>query len=111
MFNCKSIDKLETSITTLLKESKSLTEATDLYHAFLLNRDAKSFGLKPSADFTKALTEKNVKDVLDKFNADDWSYNGQSFSVDSLRIVELLSSVNNTNADTKIKAALNKLLP
>src|SRR4051812_16892342 len=36
-----------------------------------------------------------------------WSYNGQSFSVDSLRVVELLSSVNNTNADTKIKGALN----
>ena len=110
LFNCKSIDKLDTSITGLLKDAKSLTEPVDLYHAYLLNRNAKTYGLKSSSDFTKSLTDKSVKDVLDKFNADDWSYNGQSFSADSLRVVELLSYVNNTNADKKVTGALNKLL-
>jgi hypothetical protein len=110
LFKCTGIDKLDTSISSLLKDVKSLSEPSDLFHAFLLNRDAKLFGGKPSSDFQKTFTDKTVKDLVSNFNADDWSFNGQPFSLDSLRVAQLLSGANNTNADSKIKTALNKLL-
>lgn len=48
--------------------------------------------------------------MLEKFNADDWSFGGQPFSIDSLRVAELMTSQNSTKIDTKLKGALNKLL-
>ena len=76
LFNCKNLDKLDASVTAVLKDSKSLTEAADLYHVFVLNRDAKTYGFKPSAEFSKSLSEKGVDDLIDKFKAEDWTYGG-----------------------------------
>lgn len=110
LFKCKSLDKLDTTITSVLKDSKALTDATDLYHAFKLNKNAAKYGFKPSAEFTKSLTGKGVEDILGKFKAEDWTYNGQPFSVDSLRIVELFASLNNTKAEAQVKTAMGKLI-
>ena len=56
IFNCKSLDKIDTSISSVLKD-KSLTDSSDLFYAYMLNKDAKLYGSKPSKDFTQTLTD------------------------------------------------------
>lgn len=92
LFNCKTLDKLEGSIANVLKDSKSLADASDWYYAYVINRDATKYGVKSSTDFVKALKDKGVTTILDKFKADDWTYDGKSFSIESLRVVDLLSA-------------------
>lgn len=112
IFNCKSLDKLESSIQTALKDSKSLTGVNDLYHAFILNQNAKLYGSKSSDEFTKFITTKGINEILEKFNGDTWAYDKSEFSLESLRAAEILSAFlpNNTKAESKIKSGLAKLL-
>lgn len=95
IFNCKVLDKLDTTIQTVLKD-KSISEPTELYFAYLLNKNAQIYGAKSSPEFTKTLTEKTTKEILDMFKAEDFSYNLQGFSIESLRVVRLLTAINNT---------------
>lgn len=46
IFDCKSLTKIDTLISNLLKDSKSLADINDLYYANLINQKAKSYKIE-----------------------------------------------------------------
>jgi hypothetical protein len=72
------LDKLDVTITAVLKGSKSLTDFLDIYYAFLLNKNAVTYGTKASSDFKKFLNDQVVPDLLKNLKEDDFTLTGSS---------------------------------
>lgn len=74
IFDCKSLTKIDTLISNLLKDNKSLTDLNDLYYANLINQKAKSYKIESPKGFNTLLKEKALDDLVKNFKDKDFIY-------------------------------------
>lgn len=75
IYKCKFLDRLHEQIEAIFKDTKNVEDLNDIYYLFLMHKNAKKYGFKPSEAFAKALASKAKDDFLINFNSEDWSYN------------------------------------
>lgn len=101
IFKCDSLKGVPGQVESIFrKDLSTMAKPANLHYAFVLNANAKDYGL---AGTIENFLSSNVKDhLLDAFNKTDFSVAGgvrkQGLTIDSLRTLEIFASLQD-NAD------------
>lgn len=115
LFNCKDGElqsevKMEAQ-NMLLTPKNHVKSVNDYYYGSVLNHNAKAYGLSQSAKFD-ALVKTYVQDtLLPKYKEDKLSLDGDGLTVESLRVMRLLSTqIEDKEVEEKISTKIKKSL-
>ena len=95
LFKCDSLKGITSDLETKLKDDvNKLTNPVDMYHAYLLNKNAKTYGLKSSQE---NFLSQRVKDELlkqsDKTDLSNPFSERAGLSVEGLQVAVIYSSL------------------
>lgn len=85
-----------------------LTTVNDYYYGYLINQNAKTFGISDSTKLKGAIDNQVTKKWVSSFEADKFALKGESLSMDSFKVLEMMSG--SPTAATKVQKALKSLV-
>lgn len=70
-----------------------LTTIGDYYYGYLINQNAKTFGISDSTKLKGAIDSQIAKKWMNSFEDDKFALKGEDLSIDSFRVLEMMSGL------------------
>lgn len=68
-----------------------LSTVNDYFYGYLINSNAKSFGISDSSKLKEAIDTQVTKKWLTSFDTDKFALKGEELSMDSFKVLEMMS--------------------
>ena len=85
-----------------------MTTVGDYFFGYLINKNAKTFGISDSKKLQEAIDSQITKKWMSSFEPDNFALKGEDLSIDSFRVLEMMSS--SSAAQNKSQKALQSLI-
>ena len=68
-----------------------MTTVSDFYYGYLINQNAKAFGISDSTKLKGAIEAQVTKKWMTSFDDEKFALKGEDLSIDSFRVLEMMS--------------------
>ncbi len=92
VYQCDSLKNIPDQVGQVLKKDvDKMSKPANLHYAFLLNEGGKAYG--QAGKIENFLKERSKEALYDSFNQTDFSFGGNGLSSDSLKALEIFSTL------------------